>query len=556
MGYNFTLDTANIIANLSFGKVYECYCEIFSSEESFESFLGFLRQFQQNMITDEPEYYRRHVDKLHRLLSREEFIDELLMYRHERRDIEKIIDKLLEKRNQNNINSPDNQGPIMNIHKIDSDVYEALGELSFVFERCALKALLLPPLRRHSINKQKDSGLYNYRNDEDYEFMTSWRVLQKLVKLHPGNSCLILQPREQAYSATAFNAFPHFDVALHQADMWPAVLFWDGADDYAFVPVRSEGELIYIFEILRYERRPVSFLRRIAESKQQPSQYILQLSDLHFGAGNLPAAEQRLKALIKTQLKNFSHDDEIITVITGDGVDSPEEGFEIALSDFSNYIKGITGRKPIRILGNHDINQHGLSFSHRSQIVAANLSEFPRLEIDEKTKTILLLFNSNTNGSLAEGEVGTWQMSKMGNLLDDINDLSDYLLIAVLHHHVVPVPKPEYFEKKWYERIIPSALKEQTLQLKDAAVFKEWLQKRNVRIVLHGHKHIPFFSTVDGFTVIGCGSSTGQIQHKEKGKTCLSYNWLKISPQSITCTQVVETILGAGPDIRTDIINI
>lgn len=146
-------------------------------------------------------------------------------------------------------------------------------------------------------------------------------------------------------------------------------------------------------------------------------------------------------------------------------------------------------------------------------------------------------------------------MSEMGNLLDNVENLESYLLIAVLHHHLLPIPKPTYYDRKWFEKILPNNFMDISLKLLDADLFSEWLRCRNVRIVLHGHKHIPFFAESDGITVIGCGSSTGQIAHKEKGKTFISYNMLKINERTVTCTQFAEEVFGAGAkNIRTEII--
>lgn len=48
----------------------------------------------------------------------------------------------------------------------------------------------------------------------------------------------------------------------------------------------------------------------------------------------------------------------------------------------------------------------------------------------EESKVILLLFNSNTNGNFAGGEIGIAQMSEMGNLFDNVENLERYLLIV------------------------------------------------------------------------------------------------------------------------------
>lgn len=515
MGYRFTLESANTVANLTFGKVMSCYRDIYSSAECYEGFMHFLAQFHHNMYSNEMERYMRSIRRI-----RETF--------HRYEDYKRPFDKV------------EYDDACLFFHK---DALVALKELSRIFERCTTKSLLLPPMK----GSEK----------HDYDFMTSQRTLGKLLKFHKGDSCLILQPQEQPYNATIFNAFPNFDVALRQADMWPAVLFWEGSDDYVFIPVEHEDELLYLYEIINYERHPIDEIRRIAERKKKTSHYIFQLSDLHFGAKNVDVAERRLKTLVKSQVSKVELGDSVNFIITGDAVDSPKQTTEANYSNFAEYIEDRCGQKPIRILGNHDINSHGIAVFHGNQHIANMVGEYPKIKIIEEAKTILLLFNSNTNGNLAEGEIGVAQMSEMGNLLDNVENLERYLLIAVLHHHLLPIPKPSYYDKKWFERILPSNFMDMSLKLLDADLFFEWLRRRNVRIVLHGHKHIPFFAESGGITVIGCGSSTGQIVHKEKGKTFISYNMLKISERTVTCTQFAEEVYGAGAEnIRTEIIEL
>ncbi|MBE5952134.1 MAG: metallophosphoesterase [Lachnospiraceae bacterium] len=518
MGYRFTLESANTVANLTFGKVMSCCRDIYSSFECYANFMYFLDQFQHNMYSNETGRYIKSIQRIQNILRRYEYID---------MPFEKIEhdDTFL---------------------LFQEDVLNALKELSEIFERCTIKSLLLPPMM--SEKKQKY---------DEYDFMTSRRTLKKLFELHRGESCLILQPQERPYDATIFNAFPNFDVALRQADMWPAVLFWESPDDYVFMPVDNEEELLFLYKVIKYERHPIDELRKIVEGKKKPSHYIFQLSDLHFGAKNVDVAERRLKILVKSHLSKIEIGDSVDFVITGDAVDGPKQSTEAYYSDFAEYIEDRCGKKPIRVLGNHDINSHGIAIFHGNQHIAHIVGQYPKIEIIEESKTILLLFNSNTNGNLAEGEIGIAQMSEMGNLLDNVENLGSYLLIAVLHHHLLPIPKPSYYNKKWFERIVPCDFMDMSLKLLDADLFFEWLHLRNVRIVLHGHKHVPFLTESEGITVIGCGSSTGQIVHKEKGKTYISYNVLKISEKSVTCTQFAEEVYGAGAkNIRTEIIEL
>lgn len=515
MGYRFTLKSANTVANLTFGKVMSCYRDIYSSAKSYEEFIFFLDQFHQNLYSNEAERYLRSIQRIRNIL----------------RNYGKI-------RSSYGIEISDD--PFLHYHRV---VLDALRELSDILMRCTIKSLLLPPMKD---DKQ-----------HEYDFMTSSRTLERLVELHQGDSCLILQPQERPLNATIFDAFPNFDIALRQADTWPAVLFWEDSNNYVFIPIEHEDELLRLYEIVKYESHPINEIKKIAECKRKASCYVYQLSDLHFGAKNTDIAERRLKSLLKLQLSRNGFDDNVLFVITGDVVDSPRPSTMAEYSDFAEYLEDRCGQKPIRVLGNHDINNHGLAIFHRNQQITKIVSEYPKIEIIEEQRTVFLLFNSNTNGSLAEGEIGIRQMSEMGNLLDGIANLERYRLIAVLHHHLLPIPKPDYQDQQWFERIIPSSFMDMSLKLIDATLFFEWLRKRNVRIVLHGHKHIPFFTVFDGITVIGCGSSTGQITHKEKNKTFISYNLLRINDKTVTCTQFAEEVFGAGAEnIRAEIIEL
>lgn len=511
MGYRFSLESANTVANLTFGKVMSCYRDIYSSVENYEGFMAFLDQFHRNMYSNETDNYVRAIRQIRETLYK---------YEDYRRPLEQV----------------EYTDSFLFFHR---DALTALHKLSAIFDRCKIKSLLLPEMK--------------VKANHFYDFMTSRKLLKQLWQIHEGESCLILQPEESPKSASIFDAFPNFNVALRQADLWPAVIFW-GKDDFAFVPVRCEDEIVFLYEIAKFERYPLGEIKRVAEKKKKKSHYIFQLSDLHFGSKNVDTAERRLKSLISKQLSTIDINDSVSFVITGDAIDTPSTAAEYDYKNFVEFIKERYGQEPIRVLGNHDINPSGLAFFHGRQQVANSLGGFPKTKILEDEKVILLLFNSNTNGRLAEGEIGIDQMAEMGNLLDEIHNIEDYLLIAVMHHHLLPIPTPEFYDKKWFEKILPTSFMDESLKLIDADLFEEWLIARNVKYVIHGHKHIPFKAEHNGITVIGCGSSTGKITHKEKGKTYISFNLLKINDQSVTCTQFVEDILGGGTHIHPEVV--
>ena len=513
MGFRFTLEAANIVANLTCGRIYSCYDGIYDSYENYEGFLYFLSGFAENMYS-----------------SRRGAIQ---------RDVKNIQDRIRAIGYHEKEVSLD-----YNYEQYDKVILHDLKHLSHIFNKCRVKSLLLPRLRE---NKSA------YIDD----FMTSERILHKLLHWHSGDSCLILQPQDRPIrnTVTIFDAFPHFEVALKQVDLWPAVLFWDG-EDFAFVPVRSESELMELYEILYFEQNPIYQLKRYANMKKESSHYYFHLSDLHFGVKNIEVSKRRLKSLIRTQLSVLDVDDKIDFIVTGDAVNSPSKVNKVEYDEFSEFLESKSGEQPIFVLGNHDVNKSGLAFNRNNQMLVDIVGGYPQIKIVEDTNAIFLLFNSNTNGNFAEGEIGQAQMAEMGNILDKIPKLRKYRLVAVLHHHVVPVKKPEFYDERWYKKIIPKGFLENSLRLLDADLFLAWMKKRNVKLVLHGHKHIPFISEYEGMHIISCGSSTGQIAHKDRRKTYLSYNVLKFTKDSIICSQFAEELLGAGvKDIRSIVID-
>lgn len=397
----------------------------------------------------------------------------------------------------------------------------------------------------------------NKVRDDDY-FMLSRDTLHELLRDHPGDSCLILQPTERPRELTIFDSFPNFNVAIAQRDVYPAVLFWGGRGDFVFVPIRDKHDLRLLFKIVYYDwQNPIPELKRFAkdrlcERKTSASKYIFHLSDLHFGAKNVEPYERRLKSLIKKQVGQLDKVDmnySLDFVITGDILDSPNSDTMNAYRNFSEHLEDNYKKKPVCVLGNHDINNHGLAFWRNRQHLAEVIGGYPRIEIlKEPEKIILLLFNSNTDGMLAQGKIGTEQMGEMGNLLDSVENLGDYQLIAVLHHHLLQIDRPDYFDERWFRKFMPRGLLEETLKLVDADLFLEWLTRRNVKCALHGHKHIPMAKERDGIKVISCGSSTGRITHRERGMTCISYNLIKIKDGIMTPNLYREERLGAGAE--------
>lgn len=555
MGYRFSLETANTVANLAFGKVLSCYRDIFSTENRYWEFKEFLDTFDENFFIGNNQYYDyRDSDFAYRYRYRGSYLNRREFYLE---IVRKITIQLNERRHNRFDSQYNDYADNINFYRADRELIELLGVLSDLMRQCRVKSLLLPEP-------------YFEKKGNNNEFMTDVRTLNRLLHWHPHDTCLILQPKERPSSKniTIFDAFPHFDFALRQLDLWPAVMFWNNRNDFIFAPIQDIDELETMYAIMHYEKRaPFKELKRIIADKIKPaaSHYYLHLSDLHFGAKNIPVNGRRLRTLVDKQVASFTKDNNESTinfVITGDVVDSPKPQNTTEYNNFYDFLSRHSNSSisPLLVLGNHDINNHGLAIGNNNQKIINSVGPYPKIEVDNNTKVIFLLFNSNSKGSLAEGEIGTEQLSEMGNQLDKIlaknNDISDYKKVAILHHHLIKIPNPEWRTEHWYKKLLPSSFLEKALHLRDADIFKEWLKKRNVKLVLHGHKHVPFIGEDDGINIVACGSSTGQIKNIDPQKTYISYNVLKFNKETVTCTLYAEDLLGSGAiDIQTSSLN-
>jgi 3',5'-cyclic AMP phosphodiesterase CpdA len=123
----------------------------------------------------------------------------------------------------------------------------------------------------------------------------------------------------------------------------------------------------------------------------------------------------------------------------------------------------------------------------------------------------------------------------------------DYVVIAALHHHPLPVRIPDWYVRPFYERVLGSYF-DQTDELEDAGAFVAFVEERQFAAVLHGHKHIPRLdSTGRGIPVIGCGSSVGKVRTRDPG-TFMSINLvtLNTSTRVLSARLLAERVAGGG----------
>ncbi|MCL2492396.1 MAG: metallophosphoesterase, partial [Coriobacteriia bacterium] len=303
----------------------------------------------------------------------------------------------------------------------------------------------------------------------------------------------------------------------------------------AFVPVANSDELSHVFALAHGEK-PFEQLNEYAQSKLPRSHYFLHLSDIHFGSKSGSRLQTQLETLVNTQVRTLDARDKIDFVVTGDHVNNPTDASVQSVRNFAEFLDTNSNDEAMFVLGNHDINRFGLALRHKNQRWQHIIGGYPKIKIIEDIGVIFMLFNSNTGGLFAQGEIGELQMQEMREQLARIKQLERYTLVAVLHHHVAAASyyAQVYGNDQWQEEVGRYRGREKLKRLRDADQFLDFLREYDTKFILHGHKHIPIVIDMDRILVIACGSSIG------KNKDYLSYNMLKFSKHTLACTQFVE----------------
>jgi len=493
MGYRFELQHANMVAHLIDGNI-ETFFDLAKGEENYGVLRNFFRQnLEENVFFSTRRYEKNFYRLFHEL--------EHLMHERDFHDFP---------------------------HK---HIYRHLLEVSRLIGRSKVKGLLLSGHRDR--------------------FMTDMHLLERLVDIHPEDSCLILQISDLSYekSATLLNAFWAFEEAIKQFDKFPGVLLWDDTDTL-FLPISEEVEVVEIFERLLLERhKPIHALKKYYSERRQDNNYIylLHMSDLHLGK----VTHGRKKELLRLIDGHSMHDDDvpILPIITGDLMDTPNQDNKDKVEEFLRELNTKFNHRAITILGNHDIDQKGVfSFFRKNKQATISLVSQDPVEVYEEYKLVIIKICSNQGGNLACGEVGEDQLINLGLKLDHIHNINDYTLIAILHHHPIEIKIPDWHSKKWYEAIL-GPFHENTMKLVDSERFLLWCKERNIKTVLHGHKHIPNIQKEQDVYCIASGSSTGEIEHTDKNKTYISYNLIKYDlalRTPIQATIYFEDVIGTN----------
>lgn len=419
----------------------------------------------------------------------------------------------------------------------DKELLRYLSIISGLLARCRIKTLLLPGFN--------DSKLDRVMGDSEF--------LQTLIRIHPGDSALILQLKERILKerSSILNVFSKFGTAYNNIDLWPGVLLWNQRES-VFVPVQEDTDVINIYELLSYERYPFRYLKDLAAKRKDRVKYayLFHLSDLHFGCPTSNQRKLRLSTILRKHLTELGEPQLALPIVTGDLMDTPSNSNKNGYLEFCELLKGNGFNNPIQLLGNHDVDSGGI-FKRQSgqKAIISALAGQSSLEILKDIGLGFIKFNSNTGGQLAQGMIGGDQMMHVGNEMDALQDGDKLSYIALVHHHPKQIDNPDWYQNNWIENLLGKISFEKAMRMVDADKFLAWIESRNIKLILHGHKHIPIVHAHNDVTIIAAGSATGKVKHIDKGKTYLSYNLIKYDidqRKPVSCTILAEEILGGG----------
>ncbi|MEG0277013.1 MAG: metallophosphoesterase [Coprobacillus sp.] len=320
-----------------------------------------------------------------------------------------------------------------------------------------------------------------------------------------------------------FDPFESFFCAMNHVDLWPGVLIFNEKKQ-VFTSITNQDDFEKLLKHIDNQDDLFETYKSYGEDA-----YFVQLSDMHLGKNKRQKGLAQLYSSLDNIVPKLYSNYKLNILITGDLMESPNRKNMYLANDFMNSLKKIYKANVTFILGNHDVIVHGFNMARnqKSKVIAYLLGE--NIKVLEKEKVILVKMDTTSEGNLARGKIGQRQLDEIDDELSIIENIDDYMLVVMVHHHVYPIGKAQFLKTKWHEKTFINRIVETSKVLVDAPMLIEWLKKRNVRYVFHGHKHLPFLRHRDGIYYIGAGSATGGL--KESQSRYISYNVIKYNTQ-------------------------
>jgi 3',5'-cyclic AMP phosphodiesterase CpdA len=370
------------------------------------------------------------------------------------------------------------------------------------------------------------------------QLLTSKFFLSKLSRTIKTEPHLILHLNEAPEKDFAItDIYPPFHSALSKSTRWPGILLWRKSDEPLFFPLpteKPEDAIQWIFSrvdgvtnssvhlLMRLYMDAFPSCRIDAASRLT----LVHLSDTHIGSKNSIERIIRVKDLLKDYVNDNRGDSSVQFLLSGDIMQSPDEGNVICANDFHDYLKDLQpcGRDPIFVLGNHDLRRKGVLRNRpasSSLIPAFNT----RIEWIPDHPVGILCWNSADGGRMARGKITGEQYRTIEERLNlSSGGNTNSILISLLHHHPLQFRRLDPEMRRFHMKTLGASLRkfigsayEHMDGLTEAQGFVRFCDSHGVKVILHGHKHIPIAGKIPEhllengpILIFGCGSAVGK----------------------------------------------
>ena len=368
--------------------------------------------------------------------------------------------------------------------------------------------------------------------------LTSKIFLSKLSRTIKADPHLILHLNEAPQKEFAItDVYPPFHSALTKSTRWPGILLWRRSDEPLFFPLpaeRTEDAIHWIFSRVDDLATAPGHHMTLHYLDAFPSCRIpagsrltlLHLSDTHIGCKQSIERIIRVKDLLKEYINRNRGDSSVVFLLSGDIMQTPDEGNVICANDFHDFLKDLhpRGQDPIFVLGNHDVRRKGVlrNRSASSSLVPAFNT---RIEWIPDHPVGILCWNSADGGRMARGKITGKQYRIIeGRLPPFAAGNVNPILISLLHHHPLQFRRIDPEMRRFHMKTLGASLRkfigfayEHMDGLTNAQEFVRFCDSHGVKVILHGHKHVPIAGKIPEhllenrpILVFGCGSSVGK----------------------------------------------
>jgi UDP-2,3-diacylglucosamine pyrophosphatase LpxH len=368
--------------------------------------------------------------------------------------------------------------------------------------------------------------------------LTSKNFLSKLSRTIKTDPHLILHLNEAPQKDFAVtDVYPPFQSALSKSTRWPGILLWRRSDEPLFFPLpaeKTEDAIHWVFSRADDVANTPGHLLTHHYLDAFPSCRIhadsrltfLHMSDTHIGSKHSIERIIRVKDLLKDYMKKNQGDSSVVFLVSGDIMQTPDEGNVICANDFHDFLKDLhpRGQDPIFVPGNHDVRRKGVlrkrpAFSSLVPAIHARIEWIPDHPVG------ILCWDSADAGRMARGKITGEQYRAIEERLNPFpGGDTNPLLISLLHHHPLHFHRIDPEMRRFHMKTLGPSLRkfigyayEHMDGLANAQEFIRFCVSHGVKVILHGHKHIPIAGKIPEhllgnrpILVFGCGSSVGK----------------------------------------------